>query len=100
MHLQSYLEYLQLECPEGDHMSVSRYVTDYRNAVSYIEAQKLEVEAQRLRLDMDKLLFDAGELSALAFSEQKLALAKAEYELELYYVDMNLSWAELMRFIR
>lgn len=92
-------EYYFERYPACDHMTVSRYVTDYKNAISYIEAKKLEVEALQTKLEMDRLLFEEGELSKQAFLEQKLTLAKAEYELELYYIDMNLSWVQLMLYI-
>lgn len=93
------MEYYFERYPTCDHMTVSRYVTDYKNAMSYIEAKKLEVEALKTKLEMDRLLFEAGELSKQEFLEQKLTLAKAEYELELYYIDMNLSWVQLMLYI-
>lgn len=92
-------EYYFEHYPACDRMLVSRYVTDYRNAVSYIEAQKLEVEALRTKLEMDKLLLEAGELSEQAYAEQKAALAKAEYGLESYYIDMNLGWLSLTSYI-
>ena len=49
-----------------------------------------------MKLDSAKLLYSEGEISKLELKQQETALAKAQYELEQYYVEMNLAYVNLM----
>lgn len=89
------IDYYIENYPEKDYMTLARYVTNYNNAVAYIEAKKTEIESLKANVNMAELLAKEGELSELELLEKEVALAKAEYELEGYYVDMNIAYCNL-----
>lgn len=86
------LDYYKEHYPEKDSMVFARYVTDYNNAVLGIESKSVEVEAWKDEVSMAELLVQEGELSEWELEEKKLSLAQAEYELEQYYVQMNMAY--------
>lgn len=85
------IEYYMENYPEKDYMTMARYVTDYNNAVAGIHAKKLEIEALEAESESANLLYEQGEISKIELAEKEVALAQAEYELETYYVSMNLA---------
>lgn len=90
------LDYYLEKYPTKNHMTIADYVTSYNNALVYIEAKKVELDSLTMKLDSAKLLYSEGEISKLELKQQEIALAKAQYELEQYYVEMNLAYVNLM----
>ena len=82
--------------PAKNHMTMAGYVTNYNNALAYMEAKEMELDSLTMKLDAAKLLYDAGEISKLELKQQEAAVAKAQYELEQYYVEMNLEYINLI----
>ncbi len=89
------IEYYRENYPEKDYMTIARYVTDYNNAVTYINAKQAEVNFLKKSLAMSKMLLDEGELSKIEYMEREVTLANAEYELEQYYVSMNIAYVNI-----
>lgn len=89
------IDYYVEQYPEKNYMTMAGYATNYNNAIAYIEAKKIEIEALSMKLESSKLLYEAGEISKLELKQQEAALAKAQYELEQYYVEMNLAYINL-----
>ena len=89
------IDYYIEQYPAKNHMTMAGYVTSYNNALAYIEAKKIEIESLTMKMDSAKLLYEAGELSKLELKQQETALAKAQYELEQYYVEMNMAYINL-----
>lgn len=89
------IDYYIEQYPAKNHMTMAGYVTSYNNALAYIEAKKIEIESLTMKMDSAKLLYEAGELSKLELKQQETALAKAQYELEQYYVEMNAAYINL-----
>jgi len=94
--VDSYIEQFSAK----NHMTIAGYVTSYNDALAYIEAKKVEIEALTMKLDSTKLLYEAGEVSKLELKQQEVALAKAQYELEQYYVEMNLAYVNIKAYCR
>lgn len=92
------LDYYLEQYPTKNHMTIAGYVMSYNNALAYIEAKKVELDALTMKLDSAKLLYEAGEISKLEWKQQETAVAKAQYELEQYYVEMNLAYVNLMSY--
>lgn len=90
------LDYYLEQYPSKNHMTIADYVMNYNNALAYIEAKKVELDSLTMKLDSAKLLYSTGEISKLELKQQETALAKAQYELEQYYVEMNLAYVNLM----
>lgn len=90
------LDYYLEQYPSKNHMTIADYVTSYNNALAYIEAKKVELDALTMKLDSAKLLYSTGEISKLELKQQETALAKAQYELEQCYVEMNLAYVNLL----
>lgn len=95
-NIDDYLE----QYPEKNHMTMAGYVTNYRNALAYIDAKEMELDSLTMKLDAAKLLYEAGESSKLELKQQEAAVAKAQYELEQYYVEMNLAYINLILYCR
>lgn len=98
-NVKSIEDYLE-QYPEKNHMTMAGYVTNYNNALAYIEAKKMELDALEMKLDAAKLLYNAGEMSKLELKQQEIDVAKAQYELEQYYVEMNLAYINLNIYCR
>lgn len=79
-------------------MTIAGYVTTYNNALAYIKAKKVEIEALNMKLDSAKLLYSNGEISRVEMKQQETGLAKAQYELEQYYVEMNQAYINLITY--
>lgn len=94
------IDYYIEQYPAKNHMTMAGYVTSYNNALAYIEAKKIEIESLTMKMDSAKLLYEAGELSKLELKQQETALAKAQYELEQYYVEMNLAYINLITYCK
>lgn len=90
------IDYYINKYPELDYMTIARYVTDYNNAVAGIDAKKVEIDALEGTIEMAELLLKEGELSQLELEEKEVSLAKAQYELEQYYVSMNMAYHNLI----
>ncbi len=86
------IEYYIENYPEKDYMTVARYVTDYNNAVSGIEAKQVEISCLEEEVKRVTLLYSEGEISKLEMVEKEVSLAKAQYELEQQYVEMNVAY--------
>lgn len=86
------IEYYIENYPEKDYMTVARYVTDYNNAVSGIEAKQVEISYLEEEVKRVTLLYSEGEISKLEMVEKEVSLAKAQYELEQQYVEMNVAY--------
>lgn len=86
--------------PAKNHMTMAGYVTNYNNALAYIEAKEMELDSLTTKLEAAKLLYNAGEISKLELKQQETAAAKAQYELEQYYVEMNLAYINLIIYCR
>ncbi|MCM1204944.1 MAG: hypothetical protein NC300_12450 [Bacteroidales bacterium] len=93
-------EYYIGQYPAKNHMTMAGYVTNYQNALAYLEAKKIETEYLTMQTDSAKHLYDAGEISTLELKQQEVSLAKAIYEQEQYYVEMNLAYANLLLYCR
>ena len=89
------LEYYRENYPEKDYMTIARYVTDYNNAVTYINAKQAEVDSLKKSLAMSKMLLDEGELSKIEYMEREVTLANAQFELEQNYVSMNMAYVNI-----
>ena len=76
-------------------MKLARYVTDCNNAIAGINAKKVEIDALETELSMAALLLESGEISQLDYSEKEVALARAQFELEQQYVEMNVGYWQL-----
>ena len=94
------IDYYIEQYPAKNYMTMAGYVTSYKDAWAYIEAKKVEIGALTMKLDSAKLLYEAGELSKLELMQQETSLAKAQYELEQYYVEMNLAYLNLVVYCR
>ena len=94
--IDSYIE----QFPVHNHMIMAGYVTRYQDALAYIEAKKVEVESLTMELDSTKLLYEAGEISKLELRQQEVVLAKAQYEMEQYYVEMNFVYVNIKVYCR
>ena len=81
-----------------NYMTIAGYVTTYNNALAYIKAKKVEIEALNMKLDSAKLLYSNGEISRVEMKQQETGLAKAQYELEQYYVEMNQAYINLITY--
>ena len=81
-------------------MTIAGYVTGYQNTLAYIKAKEMEIDALAVKLDAAKHLYDAGEISKIELKQQEAAVAKAQYELEKYYVEMNLAYINLIIYCR
>lgn len=88
-------EYYRENYPEKDYMQMARYVTNFNNAVIYIDAKKVEIESIKMSIEMKEMLYKEGEIPELELLEEKALLEKAEYELAEYYVDMNTAYYSL-----
>lgn len=97
--VQSIDDYLK-QYPAKNHMTMAGYVTRYQNALAYIGAKETEIDALGMQVDAAKLLYDAGEISKMELKQQEAAVAKAQYELEQYYVEMNLAYINLIIYSR
>lgn len=97
--VQSLDDYLN-RYPAKNHMTMAGYVMGYQNALAYIGAKEMEIDALAAGLDAAKHLYDAGEISKIEFGQQEAAVAKAQYELEKYYVEMNLAYINLIIYSR
>lgn len=97
--VQSVNDYLN-QYPAKNHMTMAGYVTGYQNALAYIGAKEMEIDALEMQQEAAKLLYDAGEISKMEFKQQETAVAKAQYELEQYYVEMNLAYINLVIFCK
>lgn len=75
-----------------DTLSIARYVTDCKNAVSNIRAREAEKEALTVVSEQTKLLKDMGEASELDVIDSKVAVLKVQLELESDYYDMNVAY--------
>lgn len=94
------IDYYRENYPEKDYMTMFRYVTDYNNAVINIEAKQKQVDSLKTSLAMSKLLLEEGELSEMEYMESEVSLANAEYELEQYYVSMNMAYVNIVLYCR
>lgn len=94
------IDYYIEQYPAKNHMTMAGYVTSYNDALAYIEAKKVEIEALTMKSDSAKLLYEAGEVSKLELKQQEAVLAKAQYELEEYYVEMNLAYVNIKVYCR
>lgn len=94
--IDSYIE----QFPEKNYMTIAGYVTGYQNAIAYMEAKKVEIESITMKLDSARLLYNQGEISKLLLKQTEAELAKAEYELEQYYVEMNLAYVNLKMYCK
>ncbi len=97
--VQSIDDYLN-RYPAKNHMTMAGYVTGYQNALAYIDAKEMEIAALEMQLESTKLLYDEGEISKMELKQQETAVAKAQYELERYYVEMNLAYINLIIYCR
>ncbi|MCI8509513.1 MAG: hypothetical protein HFJ06_13275 [Lachnospiraceae bacterium] len=97
--VQSVNDYLN-QYPAKNHMTMAGYVTGYQNALAYAGAKEMEIDALEMQQAAAKLLYDAGEISKMEFKQQETAVAKAQYELEQYYVEMNLAYINLVIFCK
>ncbi|MDE6759923.1 MAG: hypothetical protein K2J90_04480 [Lachnospiraceae bacterium] len=97
--VQSVNDYLN-QYPAKNHMTMAGYVTGYQNALAYIGAKEMEIDALEMQQEAAKLLYDVGEISKMEFKQQETAVAKAQYELEQYYVEMNLAYINLVIFCK
>lgn len=93
-------EYYIEQYPEKNHMTMAGYVTSYKNAMVYMEAKQVEIEGLTMQADSARLLYDAGEISKLELKQQEVSLAKALYEQQQYYVEMNLAYVNLVLYCR
>lgn len=89
------IDYYIENYPEIDYMKLARYVTDCNNAIAGINAKKVEIDALETELSMAALLLESGEISQLDYSEKEVALARAQFELEQQYVEMNVGYWQL-----
>lgn len=94
------IEYYRENYPEKNYMTIARYVTDYNNAVTYIQAKQVEVASLKRSVAMSKMLLEEGELSEIEYMESEVSLARAEYELEQYYVSMNMAYVNIVSYCR
>mgnify|MGYP005942859803 FL=1 len=81
-----------------NYMTIAGDVTTYNNALAYIKAKKVEIEALNMKMDSAKLLYSNGEISRVEMKQQETGLAKAQYELEQYYVEMNQAYINLITY--
>lgn len=75
-----------------DTLSIARYVTDCKNAVSNIKAKEVEKEVLTVVSDQTQLLKDMGEASELDVIDSKVAVLKVQLELESEYYNMNAAY--------
>lgn len=94
------IDYYRENYPEKDYMKIARYVTDYNNAVTYINAKQAEVGSIKKSLALSKMLLEEGELSEIEYMESEVSLARAEYELEQYYVSMNVAYVNIVSYCK
>lgn len=94
------IDYYIEQYSDKNHMTMAGYVTSYNNALANIEAKKVEIESLTMKMDSAELLYEAGELSKLELKKQKAIFAKAQYELEQYYVEMNVAYVNLITYCR
>lgn len=81
--------------PKKDYMTIARYVTNYNNAAVEIQAKQTEITTLNLNVKMAETLLQEGEISKLEYVEKEVSLAKAQYELEQYYVELNVAYLQL-----
>ncbi|MCM1500285.1 MAG: hypothetical protein NC124_17620 [Clostridium sp.] len=89
------MDYYIEQYPEKDYMTIARYVTDYHNATAGIDAKQAEVDALKVTVKMAEMLLQEGEISKLEYAQKRVSLAKAQYELEQKYVEMNIAYWRL-----
>lgn len=94
------IDYYRENYPEKNYMTIARYVTDYNNAVTYIHAKQVEIDSIEKSLALSKMLLDEGELSEIEYMEGEVSLARAEYELEQYYISMNTAYVNIMSYCK
>ena len=58
----------------------------------------MEIEALNMKMDSAKLLYSNGEISRVEMKQQETGLAKAQYELEQYYVELNQAYINLITY--
>lgn len=88
-------EYYKEKYPEKDYMTMVRHITDYENAVVYIQAKKREAEYITENIEINKLLFQEGEISEMELIEAEMEAKKIQYEMAEYYVEMNKAYWNL-----
>ena len=69
-----------------------------KNHLENIKAKKVEIEALNMKMDSAKLLYSNGEISRVEMKQQETGLAKAQYELEQYYVELNQAYINLITY--
>lgn len=89
------IDYYTEKYPKKNYMTIARNVTDYYNAVAYMEAKKAEISALEKSISMMELLYEEGEISELELLEKKVSLEKAKYELVQYNIDRNIAYYSL-----
>lgn len=89
------MDYYIEQYPKKDYMTIARYVTDYNNAIVKIHARQTEISALGTSVKMAERLLEEGEISRLEYAEKKVSLAKAQYELEQQYVELNVAYWSL-----
>lgn len=89
------LEYYKEKNPNIDSMVFARYITDYNNAILGIDSKMVLMESLETEVAMAELLVTEGELSQKELKEKRLTLAQAQYEIEQYYVQMNIAYLNL-----
>lgn len=89
------MDYYIEKYPKKDYMTIARYVTDYHNATVGITAKQAEIDALAVNLKMAGMLLQEGEISELEYAQKRVALAKAQYELEQKYVELNIAYWRL-----
>lgn len=89
------VDYYIEKYPKKDYMTIARYVTDYQNATVGITAKQAEIDALTVNLKMAGMLLQEGEISELEYAQKGVSLAKAQYELEQKYVELNVAYWRL-----
>lgn len=89
------MDYYIEKYPEKDYMTIARYVTDYRNATAGIDAKQAEIDALKVTVKMAGVLLQEGEVSKLEYAKKSVSLAKAQYEQEQRYVELNIAYLRL-----
>ena len=93
------MDYYIEKYPKKDYMTIARYVTDYNNAIIQIHAKQTEISALSTSVKMAERLLEEGEISKLEYAEKEVSLAKAQYELEQQYVELNVAYWRLRKII-
>lgn len=92
------IDYYRENYPEKSYMTIARYVTNYNNAVTYIHAKQVELDSLKKNVEISKMLLEEGELSEIEYLESEISLANTEYELEQYYVSMNMAYVNIVSY--